>query len=136
MNINRKIHTESVVLAAEFISELYVSSGYVPRDMASEVGEVAQAVIPCLRKTDSLPARLLLIMRCMYLLGAQRACELYDEPCEEDIDALLQPFIYRKWSKDVYSMAGEMQSANSEYIRSIFKPFGFTFTEKGEITNV
>ena len=33
-------------------------------------------------------------------------------------------------------MAGEMQSANSEYIRSIFKPFGFTFTERGEITSV
>lgn len=130
--------TEDVLSVAVILSEFPAMIGSVPHDMASELGEVAQTVVPYMKNVDNLPARLLLVMRCLYLLGVQRGCELSRAPWEKSMgmDKMLQPFELRDCEGYLDGMVADLACIYPKNICAMFEPFGFTFTEKGEITNV
>lgn len=122
------------------LTGLWSPAGTPPEGIVSELNEVGQAVIPYMEKLKNTPAKLLMFTRYLYLLGVQRGCELFRNETlggGVEMKKVLKDFEFRYYGG--YMENEEMETLpyiKPDRIEELFKPFGFTFTEKGEITNV
>lgn len=127
---------EEVLSHAVMMSAFPLSITSAPHTMATELQEVAAAVAPYMNAVDGAPARLLLAMRCLYLLGVQRGCELLYALQAGSIGSSLRPFELRDCGRYVEDMAADLACIYQERLRALLEPFGITCTEKGEVANV
>lgn len=127
---------ESVLSHAVMMSEFPISITSAPHTMATELQEAAAAAAPYMNAVDGAPARLLLAMRCLYLLGVQRGCELLYASQAGSIGSGLRPFELRDCGGYVDGMTADLACICQERLCALLAPFGITFTEKGEVSNV